>query len=290
MVDSYVKRGRSFLEIVATFIPMYNSWLKDRMKLNKVRAAVALVKTVAGTQSQAANIATGSRVKTTKELAPDKTPYHRAPEGVSVFTVNKGVEYEMMTPNLQASDVHHDGRAILLAIATGAGFPEYMVSGDASNSSYASTMVAEGPAVMEFEDWQDFFAIVFKGMFERVINHAIEKKLIPQSETYSQKVPKEVDGVMTTVEKSVTEPVSIECNIVFPEIVARDIKKQSEALVLQKDQGWISNHTAAADLDRDYEAEQELIRQEEEDEPPAEDAEDKAFRKEMEKAALEEAE
>jgi len=284
MVDFDVKRGRSFLEIIAPLVKMYNDWLKDRMRLNKVRAAVGLVKKVTGTPTQAANIAMADRIKTSKQLAPDKTSYHRAPEGVSVFTTNKGVEYDMMAPKLQASDVRYDGRAILLAIATGVGMSECMISADSSNANYASSLIAEGPAVMEIEDWQDYFSIVFENIFERVIKHAIDRGKLPTHEIYKKKMPKEKNGTTITVEEEVREPVSTECNIIFPEIVARDIKKLCEALVLQRNEGWISDHTAAADLDRDYEAEQELIRQEEENEtggeaPLPEDKEDEAFRK-----------
>ena len=32
--------------------------------------------------------------------------------------------------------------------------PEYMLSGDASNANFSSTMVAEGPAVKTFEEMQ----------------------------------------------------------------------------------------------------------------------------------------
>jgi hypothetical protein len=37
------------------------------------------------------------------------------------------------------------------------GLPEFMITGDASNGNYASTMIAEGPGEREIEDWQDFF-------------------------------------------------------------------------------------------------------------------------------------
>jgi len=623
LVDSDVKRGRSILEIIAPLLTLYNGWIKDRMKLNKVRSAIGLVKIVSGSPTQAANVATADRIATKGKLAPDKTSYHRAPEGVSVFTSNKGVEYKMLTPNLQASDVQKDGRALLLSAAAGVGMPEFMFSSDASNGSYAcyhpntevltkkgwqkiekirenqliatvnpstlelnynrtkevmeydfngelitfinqhmdiavtpnhkmfittrwqrkdlyqfreaqyikncwipvgvhekniaeeqsnfilpeipykthpeknpgdriinyddwlsflgyfisegstprregayflsisqrkskikakirellkrlpfnfketkdsfytndkslwvwlhencgarsetkkipsigmsnrqsrillealidgdghkpknrsvmyyysissylidqiqvittilgyatsrskvyeehikedgfkrfplyklsirkpiqthlknqhiskmryqgkvycvevpnhliivrrngkvcisgnSTMIAEGPGVMEFEDWQDYFKTIFVAIFERVILFNIEKGRIPEKEKRLERVEKEVDGVTTIVEEQVTQEVSIECNIVFPDIVSRDIDKETKALVLQKNEGWLSNHTACAQLDLDYDAEQELIMLEEENETGGEetlpeDAEDEAFRK-----------
>jgi hypothetical protein len=45
-------------------------------------------------------------------------------------------------------------QAELRAAAAALGMPEYMLSGDASNANYASTMVAEGPAVKTFEALQ----------------------------------------------------------------------------------------------------------------------------------------
>src|SRR3990167_3647991 len=46
LVDSDVKRGRSFLEVAMIYLAMYGQWLKDRMKLNQVRSTVALIKRV----------------------------------------------------------------------------------------------------------------------------------------------------------------------------------------------------------------------------------------------------
>ena len=45
-------------------------------------------------------------------------------------------------------------QAELRAAAAALGMPEYMLSGDASNANYSSTMVAEGPAVKTFEEMQ----------------------------------------------------------------------------------------------------------------------------------------
>jgi hypothetical protein len=45
-------------------------------------------------------------------------------------------------------------QAELRAAAAALAMPEYMLSGDASNANYSSTMVAEGPAVKTFEAMQ----------------------------------------------------------------------------------------------------------------------------------------
>ena len=45
-------------------------------------------------------------------------------------------------------------QAELRAVASSLAMPEYMLTGDASNANFASTMVAEGPAVKTFEEMQ----------------------------------------------------------------------------------------------------------------------------------------
>ena len=262
LVDSDVKRGRSILEVFADYLAMYDRWLKDRMKLNMVRSIVALIKKVSGTPAQTANIV--SAQDTTQRKAPDGTPYQKAPEGVSIFTTNKGVEYEMKSPNLQAGDVANDGRAIRLYISAGSGLPEFMVTSDSSNSSYSSTMVAEGPAVMEFEDWQDYFAEVFQEIYTKVIETGIVKNKIPARisvETEEVNIDPETGEVKTTTKKETIDTPTT-AKIVFPELVARDILKETQALIQQNNQGWISGHTASARLDLTYDDEQKLIRQE----------------------------
>jgi capsid protein len=274
--DSDMKRGRSHLEVVAKYCSMYGKWIDDRMKLNMVRSIVGLIRKVSGTTTQAENIAKG--YETSKLKNPDETYLARMPEGVSVITTNKGVDYDLKSPNLQAADSQHDGRNLLVAIAAGVGMPEFMVTSDASNANYASTLVSEAPGVMEFEDWQDFFELLFKDIFETAINVGVDTGAIPENITEEvTKVDPETGEVKT---ETVTREISRECDIVFPEIVHRDILKETQAYVLQSQNGWISDQTAQARLDLDPEEEEEKMRQKEEEEGEPEDTpEDKAFEK-----------
>jgi hypothetical protein len=255
LVDSDVKRGRSYLEVVLPLLAMYTGWLKDRMKLNKVRAVVGLLRKVTGGSStQTANIA--DQDKTTKNTNPDGSSQMRMPEGVSVFTT-KNVDYDMKSPNLQASDVQHDGRALLLAVSAGVGLPEFMVTSDASNSSYASTMVAEGPAVMEIEDWQDFFGFHFGEIFKKVIETGIASGQIPEKASTEDWVEKtDKDGNLMMEKVTVVKPVSTEAVISFPDVAVNDIEKETKALLLQLNAELVSTRTASSKLGYDYEKEQ----------------------------------
>jgi len=270
--DSDVKRGRSMYEPIAPDLTMYRDWQKDRMKLNKIRNVLGLVRKVQAGTTRSANIAAG--YETSKLKAPDGTAYARLPEAVSVLTVNKGVEYDLLAPNLQAADVQHDGRMLLLGMAAGVGFPEFMVTSDASNANFASTLVAEGPGVMEFEDWQDFFADEYQVMYEKVIKTAIERGLV--NEFVTKEVEEETgemnpDGTPKVNVTMVTERVSTECDIQFPDVAVHDILKETQAVTSQEASRFISRRTATAVLGYNFDDEQELMKQEEKDDMEPED-------------------
>jgi hypothetical protein len=65
------------------------------------------------------------------------------------------------------------GRLLLLSAAAGSGLPEFMLTSDASNANYASTMVAEGPAVKMFQAEQCFFAREFSRLWRWVMANAV---------------------------------------------------------------------------------------------------------------------
>jgi hypothetical protein len=54
-----------------------------------------------------------------------------------------------------------------------------MLTSDASNANYASTMVAEGPAVKLFQAEQRFFAAEFTRLWNWVMQEAINQQQLP---------------------------------------------------------------------------------------------------------------
>lgn len=262
LVDSDVKRGRSRLEVIAKELAMYPDWMKDRMKLQKIRAVMAIIRKVQGSTVQARNIA--NQNETTRLKSLDGNPYFRVPEGVSIVTTKPGTDYEFKTPNLQAGDAQNDGYALLNMISAGPGFPNWMVSSDPSNSNYASTMVSEAPGVKELQDAQEFFQYVFEEIYEKVMSYALEKNLIPKYEMVEVK-EKDENGEMITKQEKVE--IELIPQVVFPELVHRKIYEETKAYDLQMNQGVMSKHTYASRLDLDYDEEKEMIEQEEDDEP-----------------------
>jgi hypothetical protein len=54
----------------------------------------------------------------------------------------------------------------------------------------------------------------------------------------------------------------LDCEIIFPPLIHRQLKEESEALALQKNIGIVSNQTVAARLGYDYQKEIERIQKE----------------------------
>jgi len=72
----------------------------------------------------------------------------------TVFDKGDSSTYEFPAQNLEVDKIVASVQAELRAAGAALGLAEFMVSGDASNANYNSTMVAEGPPVKMFERWQ----------------------------------------------------------------------------------------------------------------------------------------
>ncbi len=88
------------------------------------------------------------------EMNTDRVRTARMYPYAAIIDASDATDYQFPS---EAAPVDKNVAAIqaeLRAAAAALGMPEYMLSGDASNANYASTMVAEGPAVKTFEEMQ----------------------------------------------------------------------------------------------------------------------------------------
>jgi len=143
---------------------------------------------------------------------------------------------------------------MLLMVVAGSNLAEYMVTGDASNANYASTMVSESPAVRTFESWQDFFSHTFKDIYKKVIMDAVDEGVIPGA--YEREIT-EWDPIKkeNTVRKE-TVDVTGKCTLDFPILIHRDIEKETKAFAVQDQMGYVSKQTVSNKLGYDYKEEQ----------------------------------
>ncbi len=290
--DSDQKRGEPGIQTCLKYFRHYEQWLENRIILNKMRTAIVMIKEVTGTPTEVANMS-ATLPQATRQVANETKQKNF--RGGTVITAGPGVKYRIESPNINASDVKEDGRNIILAMAAGMNMPEY-IFGDASNANYASTMIAESPFVKMIQFFQVFFGYHFQRLYKAVIQNAVDGGMLeapnddefieklksirtlaeaapphPTGATDSQEPPelspreaalKELmpDGKMVTP----TE-IFFGADITWPEIIHRDPMQQSQALAINRQNGWVSDPTAASALGYDYGEEVRKQRQVEED-------------------------
>lgn len=238
-VDSDVKRGRSLLEPLLKRDRQHDDWLEARILLSVFRSSVVWVKKVEGTPAQVRAVRDAQG--TTRDH-PTNDRRLRAMKPGTTIHANKGIEYEFKNPNLAAQDARHDGRAIQLTMAAASGMPEYMFTGDASNANFASTMVAESPAVREFETWQDFFEPEFSGIHSDALVAAASANAI--------------EGLSEDAARAITIRTD------WPPLMSRDELKHAQRNAILASGGVLSLEGWAVDEGIDWTEEKERIARE----------------------------
>jgi len=239
LADSDQKRGVSILRIAAKKIAQYEDWLEGRIKLNKVRSAIALVKQIQGSSGKIKSI----REDSLSDRLNESRKKLKAFEHGSIITTSDKVNYSLLSPNINAQDARDDGRAILLCIAAAVGFPEMILTADYSNANMASTQIAQNPFIREIEDWQDYFSTFYKQLFEVVIQNAIDYGPLPKS-------------------------TSTDCTVEFPPIVLAELKELAQAYEILHKYKVLSKKTWASRMGLNFDLEQAYQESEEEEEMP----------------------
>lgn len=136
------------------------------------------------------------------------------------------------------------GQYALRAIGIRWSFPEYIISGDASNGNYASTLVAESPFVKAREADQQFYKRHFLSLLWKVVRIYVESSAL---ERY---------GIHRDNYAQLLNLVRIECEC--PTVASRDPKVAVDSDKVLVDGGIMSKQTWAARNSLDYEKEQKL--------------------------------
>src|SRR5262249_8455411 len=124
-------------------------------------------------------------------------------------------------------------QAELRAIARRLVMPEFMFTSDASNANYASTMVAEGPAMRMFSRAQASLVADDLVVMRRVVRGAIT----------AGRLPADVLDV-------------IEIQVGPPTLAVRDPLQEAEAFRIEFESGVLSPQTWSQRLGLDYDQEQ----------------------------------
>jgi len=174
-------------------------------------------------------VATGTRYESVRRYPPG-----------TILRPSAGLEYkpgplgaERMPHFLQVM------QALLRSIGLRWNMPEYLISGDASNANYASTLVSEAPFVKAREADQQFYRRHLQSLLWKVLHLAWQMGL--------QQPPARDWPVLLR---------GLDLQAELPAVASRDPLKLAQTQSLQLAAGWLSKRTAAAQAGLDYELEQ----------------------------------
>lgn len=141
---------------IGEWLENYKEYLRDGVIINKLYRSPCYDITIVDGDADDVRAA----IARYKNWKIGSNPVHNDKEAWQVL--------EFTGPNSSQSEAR---RAILLVIAAGVGFAEYMLA-DGSNANLASTTTQELPVLKKFEARQHTFKVAFEIMYQIVLMHA----------------------------------------------------------------------------------------------------------------------
>lgn len=135
-------RGRSDLAPILPWLERYETWLEDRVRINRGKSAFLWHVGIEGAQPG--------------QLEAKRRQYSRVPRPGSIIISDASERWQAVAPQINADDAEADGRALRLMIAAGAGVPlHYLGEGEGANRATAREMAA--PTLRRFAHRQSVF-------------------------------------------------------------------------------------------------------------------------------------
>jgi len=232
-VDANVKRGLPLYYPVRKNLRRAEKLLRNMSTVAEIQSAIALIRKhrtatrtavqqYVASQPDAATASVGGRTSTVRRFAPG-----------TILDTYGNVDYDFPASALDASSYVAILQAELRAIAARLVMPEFMLSSDASNANYASTFVAESPALRMFERLQAEQIGDDREVLRRVVRNAIAAGRLPP-EALSE----------------------VEIQIEPPSLSMRDAKTEAEVRAVEFEHGILSPQTWSLLSGLDYDQEQ----------------------------------
>ncbi len=179
-VDANVRRGLPLFYPVRKNLRRAEKLLRNMSAVAEIQSAIALIrKHRQGTAAAVQQFAFDRTSQLVSQTTGQNTAPVRRYEPGTILDAHAGIEYDFPAAGINASTYVIVLQAELRAIASRLVMPEFMLTSDASNANYASTMVAEGPAMRMFQRLQaeqirDDLAVMW-----RAVSAAIEAGTLP---------------------------------------------------------------------------------------------------------------
>jgi hypothetical protein len=233
-VDANVKRGLPLYYPVRKNLRRAEKLLRNMSVVAEIQSAIALVRKHRGaTRASVQQFAAAQAdVSMTSPATGHTTNFRRFGPG-TILDSHGGIEYDFPASGLDAANFVAVLQAELRAIASRLVMPEFMLTSDASNANYASTMVAEGPAIRMFARLQAELVSDDLHVMRRVVQNAVSAGRLPL-ETLTQ----------------------IEIQASAPTLAVRDALKEAQAFRIEYQCGILSPQTWSQRRGLDYDQEQ----------------------------------
>lgn len=236
-VDRSVKRGLPLYTPVRANLRRAERLLRNMSVVAEIQSAIALIRkhrsaTRSGVEQFVADNATSSRldgrgrVRRVTDYGPG-----------TILDAPAGLEYDFPATGVDAANYVAILQAELRAIAARLVMPEFMFTSDASNANFASTMVAEGPAVKMFERLQAAMIEQDRVVMRRVVENAVGSGRLPSEALRA-----------------------IEIQVTPPSVQVRDRRDEAEVDEIAFRHGVLSRQTWSQKLGLDYDQEQQNLR------------------------------
>lgn len=233
-VDLNVKRGLPLYTPVRKNLRRTEKLLRNMSVVAEIQSAIALIRkhrhaTRTGVEQFVSH---GADATTTRPAGRIEHLTQYGPG--TILDAPAHVEYDFPATGVDARAFVAILQAELRAIAARLVMPEFMFTSDASNANYASTMVAEGPAVRMFERLQATLVRDDREVLWRCVEATIRGGRLPAN---------------------VRQGVDIQ--IAPPPLVSRDALRDARVMEIAHQHGIVSAQTWSRNLGLDYEQEQQ---------------------------------
>ncbi len=232
-VDGNVRRGVPLFLAVEKNLRRAEKLLRNMSAVAAIQSAIALIRKHRGGRTavqQFVNADGGSSTPNSQG-----TVFRRYAPG-TILDAPAGLEYDFPAAGLDASAFVTVLQAELRAIASRLVMPEFMLTSDASNANYSSTMVAEGPAMKMFSRLQAEQIADDVALLWRVLDNLI----------FAGRLPRQTRG-------------QIEIQASGPTLAVRDALQEVQAFQIEHAAGILSPQTWSQRRGLDYAQEQENL-------------------------------
>jgi len=233
-VDANVKRGLPLFYPVRKNLRRAERILRNMSVVAEIQSAIALIrKHRGGSRTAVEQFVSGQADVTISRGAQGRTANYRRYGAGTILDAYGDVEYDFPAAGIQAGNFVAILQAELRAIASRLVMPEFMLTSDASNANYSSTMVAEGPAVKMFERLQA----------EQVEADLAVMRLVIASAARAGRLPKDVLEL-------------VEIQVGTPSLSVRNQVEEARIRAIEHQHGILSPQTWSQQRGLDYDQEQ----------------------------------